>query len=117
MDEFILNKIKYDENLNLMGKINTELCKSFGLEHYLTEFSSNLIRALHQYIRFLEIIDDKNEFLSVILAFSDCCIAYFNPQDNLNINEKSNDLINNMNTINEMINNSFFKSIEKYRDD
>ena len=33
--------IEYEENVNCIAKINTELCKKFGLEHYLTEFSSN----------------------------------------------------------------------------
>lgn len=117
MSGFIVDKIKYDENLNLMGKINTELCKNLGLEHNLTEFSSNLIRALKQYERFLEILDDKEYFLSAILEFSDSCIAYFNPKNDLNANRKANDLINKMNNINDIINNCFFKSIEKYRED
>ena len=45
--------VEYEENVNLIAKINAELCKTLGLENYLTEFSSNLIRALNQYKRFV----------------------------------------------------------------
>ena len=51
--------VEYEENVNLVAKINTELCKRYGLENYLTEFSSNLIRALNQYKRFVILMNNK----------------------------------------------------------
>ena len=54
--------VEYEENVNVVAKINTELCKMYGLEHYLTEFSSNLITALNQYKRFVLLMNERKKF-------------------------------------------------------
>ena len=55
--------VEYEENVNVVAKINTELCKMYGLEHYLTEFSSNLITALNQYKRFVLLMNERKKFV------------------------------------------------------
>ena len=70
--------IVYKENVNLVARINVELTKKLGLEHYLTEFSSNLIRALNQYERFVFLLNDKLDFVENIIEFSERCIDFFN---------------------------------------
>lgn len=113
-----LMMIEYEENVNVVAKINTELCKRFGLEHYLTEFSSNLIRALNQYKRFVMLMNDRKTFVEKILIFSNSCIRFFESNKNLKEPEatlaKMNELINDLNDINEMINNSFAESVKDY---
>lgn len=113
-----LMMVEYEENVNCVAKINTELCKKFGLEHYLTEFSSNLIRALNQYKRFVMLMKDRKKFVEKILSFSNACISFFEknngfkePQATL---RKMNQLINELNDINDMINNSFAESVKDY---
>ena len=112
--------IEYEENVNLVAKINTELCKQFGLEHYLTEFSSNLIRALNQYKRFVPLLEDKNNFVDIIIKFSNDCIEFFKKsigkEPNATI-KKMNNLIKDLNKINEMINNSYANIINEYLKD
>ena len=113
-----LMMLEYEENVNVVDKINTELCKKFGLEHYLTEFSSNLIRALNQYKRFVMLMKDRKAFVERILLFSRACIHFF--EANINAKEpqatlkKMNELVNNLNDINEMINLSFAESVKDY---
>ena len=113
--------IEYEENVNLVAKINTELCKKFGLEHYLTEFSSNLIRALNQFKRFVMLMNDRKTFVEKILAFSNSCIKFF--ESNKNFKEpqatltKMNSIINDLNDINDFINNSFQESVKDYLND
>ena len=62
--------VEYEENVNVVAKINTELCKMYGLEHYLTEFSSNLITALNQYKRFVLLMNERKKFVEGLLDFS-----------------------------------------------
>ena len=99
-----MKMVEYEENVNLVAKINTELCKRFGLEHYLTEFSSNLIRALNQYKRFVMLMEDKNKFVDSIIAFSNACIEFFeNNKETIShedMTKKMNKLINSMNAKN-----------------
>ena len=113
-----LMMIEYEENVNVVAKINTELCKKFGLEHYLTEFSSNLIRALNQYKRFVMLMKDRKAFVEKILAFSDSCIKFFSSEKTLKepeaTLERMNELIKDLNDINDMINNSFADSVKDY---
>ena len=112
--------VEYEENVNLVAKINTELCKRYGLENYLTEFSSNLIRALNQYKRFVLLMNNKKEFVSGLLAFSNSCISFFEENkdeektDHDAIVEKMNDLVKTMNHINDLINNNFKESVKEY---
>lgn len=109
--------VEYEENVNLVAKINTELCKQFGLEHHLTEFSSNLITALNQYKRFVPLLNNKKEFVKIIIKFSNDCIEFF--QKNVGREPKAtmkkmNKLVNDLNKINEMINNSYSDIISEY---
>lgn len=109
--------VEYEENVNLVAKINTELCKNFGLEHHLTEFSSNLIRALNQYKRFVPLLNNKKEFVKIIIRFSNDCIEFF--QKNVGREPKAtmkkmNKLLNDFNKINEIINNNFYDSVKDY---
>lgn len=112
--------VEYEENVNLVAKINTELCKRYGLENYLTEFSSNLIRALNQYKRFVLLMNNKKEFVSGLLSFSNSCISFFEENkdegktDHDAIVEKMNDLVKTMNHINDLINNNFKESVKEY---
>ena len=124
--------ITYKENVNLVARINVELTKKLGLEHYLTDFSSNLIRALNQYERFVFLLNNKLEFVDVIIDFSEKCIDFFNmtpPEliegsifkkkralkkkydENM---EKINRLIASMNKINEMIDKNIGESVKDY---
>ena len=116
-----LMMIEYEENVNVVAKINTELCKKFGLEHYLTEFSSNLIRALNQYKRFVMLMKDRKLFVKKILAFSNACISFFEKNDGFNepkaTIKKMNILVNDLNEINELINKSFADSVKDYLKD
>lgn len=111
---------EYEENVNVVAKINTELCKRNGLEHYLTEFSSNLIRALNQYKRFVLMMPDRKAFVTSIIKFSEACIAFFEEnkdKDKSNYDaavEKMNDLIKSMNEINDIINGNFADAIKDY---
>lgn len=111
--------VEYEENVNLVAKINTELCKRYGLENYLTEFSSNLIRALNQYKRFVILMNNKKEFVTGLLAFSNSCISFFNEnKDEKNSHDsivmKMNDLVKTMNHINDLINENFNDSVKEY---
>ena len=111
--------VEYEENVNLVAKINTELCKRYGLEDYLTEFSSNLIRALNQYKRFVILMNNKKEFVTGLLAFSNSCISFFNEnKDEKNSHDsivmKMNDLVKTMNHINDLINENFNDSVKEY---
>ena len=116
-----LMMIEYEENVNVVAKINTELCKKFGLEHYLTEFSSNLIRALNQYKRFVMLMKDRKLFVKKILAFSNACISFFERNDGFKepkaTIKKMNILVNDLNEINELINKSFSDSVKDYLKD
>ena len=116
-----LMMIEYEENVNVVAKINTELCKKFGLEHYLTEFSSNLIRALKQYKRFVMLMKDRKLFVKKILAFSNACISFFEKNDGFKepkaTIKKMNVLVNDLNEINELINKSFADSVKDYLKD
>jgi len=127
--------IVYKENVNLVARINVELTKKLGLEHYLTEFSSNLIRALNQYERFVFLLNDKLDFVENIIEFSERCIDFFNMtppelvegsifkkrrvmRKNYKSNmEKINTLVAAMNKINENIDNTIGQSVKKYFDD
>jgi hypothetical protein len=124
--------IVYKENVNLVARINVELTKKLGLEHYLTEFSSNLIRALNQYERFVFLLNNKLEFVESIIVFSDKCVDFFNmtPPELVegsifkkrkvlkkNYNEnmaKINRLVESMNKINETIDKTIGESVKKY---
>ena len=112
--------VEYEENVNLVAKINTELCKQFGLEHHLTEFSANLVSALNQYKRFVPLMNNKEEFVKTIITFSNDCIQFF--QKNLSKEPKAtikkmNNLIKSLNKINEIINNNFYESVREYLTD
>lgn len=113
-----LMMVEYEENVNLVAKINTELCNTFGLEHYLTEFSSNLITALNQYKRFVMLMKDRKKFVEKILDFSRACISFF--EANINKREpqatikKMNKLVNTITVINDFINDSFSDSVKDY---
>ena len=127
--------IVYKENVNLVARINVELTKKLGLEHYLTEFSSNLIRALNQYERFVFLLNDKLDFVENIITFSERCIDFFNMtppelvegsifkkrrvmRKNYKSNmEKINTLVAAMNKINENIDSTIGESVKKYFDD
>ena len=120
MDNINLQMVEYEENVNCVAKINTELCKRYGLENYLTEFSSNLIRALNQYKRFVPLMEPKKEFVESIIDFSNACINFFeeNKDDaktkHQQITEKMNKLVDTMNKINDIINKSFSNSVKEY---
>lgn len=120
MDNINLQMVEYEENVNCVAKINTELCKRYGLENYLTEFSSNLIRALNQYKRFVPLMEPKKEFVESIIDFSNACINFFeeNKDDSKTkhqqITEKMNKLVDTMNKINDIINKSFSNSVKEY---
>ena len=124
--------IAYKENINVVATINNELAKKLGIEHYLTDFSSNLIRALNQYEKFVFIIDDKLEFVKIILKFSEKVIDFFNmtpPEliQSKNIFKKKrilkknyesnmskvNDLMASMNEINEFIDSKINNTYKK----
>ncbi len=112
--------VEYEENVNLVAKINTELCKQFGLEHHLTEFSANLVNALNQYKRFVPLMNNKEEFVKRIIAFSNDCIKFF--EKNLSKEPKAtikkmNNLVKSLNKINESINSNFYDSIKEYLED
>ena len=127
--------IVYKENVNLVARINVEFTKKLGLEHYLTEFSSNLIRALNQYERFVFLLNNKLEFVENIIEFSERCIDFFNmtPPElvegsifkkrrvmikNYKSNmEKINTLVASMNKINENIDKTIGESVKKYFED
>lgn len=113
-----MKMVEYEENVNLVAKINTELCKRFGLEHYLTEFSSNLIRALNQYKRFVMLMEDKNKYVDSIISFSNACISFFESNTDKITHEemtkKMNKLIDSMNEINQIINNSYPQAVKDY---
>lgn len=128
--------IAYKENINVVATINNELAKKLGIEHYLTDFSSNLIRALNQYEKFVFIIDDKLEFVKIILKFSEKVIDFFNmtpPEliQSKNIFKKKrilkknyesnmskvNDLMASMNEINEFIDSKINNTYKKYLDE
>lgn len=128
--------IAYKENINVVATINNELAKKLGIEHYLTDFSSNLIRALNQYEKFVFIIDDKLEFVKIILKFSEKVIDFFNmtpPEliQSKNIFKKKrilkknyesnmskvNDLMASMNEINEFIDLKINNTYKKYLDE
>lgn len=112
--------VEYEENVNVVAKINAELCKMYGLEHYLTEFSSNLISALNQYKRFVMLMKDRKKFVEGLLDFSNACIEFFEENKDEKktghdaIVEKMNKLIKTMNVINEEINNNFGESVKDY---
>ena len=124
--------IVYKENVNLVARINVELTKKLGLEHYLTEFSSNLIRALNQYERFVFLLNNKLEFVDSIIEFSEKCVDFFNmtPPELVegsifkkrkvlkkNYDEnmaKINRLVESMNKINETIDKTIGPSVQKY---
>lgn len=112
--------VEYEENVNVVAKINAELCRMYGLEHYLTEFSSNLISALNQYKRFVMLMNDRKKFVMGLLDFSNACIEFFEQNKDINktsrdaILEKMNKLIKTMNAINEQINNNFADSVKDY---
>ena len=115
--EINMMMVEYEENVNLVAKINTELCKRFGLEHHLTEFSSNLIRALNQYKRFVLLMDNKKEFVTTIIKFSNDCIEFFQKNTSREPKatiKKMNNLVNSLNKINEIINNNFYESVKDY---
>ena len=120
MDNINLQMVEYEENVNCVAKINTELCNRYGLENYLTEFSSNLIRALNQYKRFVPLMEPKAEFVKSIIDFSNACINFFeeNKDDakskHQQITEKMNTLVETMNKINNIINESFSNSVKDY---
>lgn len=126
----------YKENVNVVAKINVELTKKYGLEHYLTDFSSNLITALNQYERFIFVLDKKEEYIDIIIKFSDAAVDFFNMsqiedikkisifkrkkvlKENYNNNlEKINKLVITMNSINDFINTNITPSIKKYMED
>ena len=128
--------IAYKENINVVATINNELAKKLGIEHYLTDFSSNLIRALNQYEKFVFIIDNKLEFVKIILKFSEKVIDFFNmtpPEliQSKNIFKKKrilkknyesnmskvNDLMASMNEINEFIDSKINNTYKKYLDE
>ncbi len=112
--------VEYEENINLVAKINTELCKQFGLEHHLTDFSANLVNALNQYKRFVPLMNNKEEFVRTIIAFSNDCIEFFNKSTSKEPKatiKKMNKLVKNLNKINEFINNNFYDSIKDYLKD
>ena len=131
-EEINKRMIVYKENVNLVARINVELTKKLGLEHYLTEFSSNLIRALNQYERFVFVLDNKLEFVDSIIEFSEKCVDFFNmtPPDLMNVSlfkkkrilkknynenmEKINRLVASMNKINEEIDKNIGPSVKKY---
>lgn len=131
-EEINKKMIVYKENVNLVARINVELTKKLGLEHYLTEFSSNLIRALNQYERFVFVLDNKLEFVDSIIDFSEKCVDFFNmtPPDLMNVSlfkkkrilkknynenmEKINRLVASMNKINEEIDKNIGPSVKKY---
>lgn len=112
--------IEYEENVNVVAKINTELCKMYGLEHYLTEFSSNLINALNQYKRFVMLMQNRKKFVEGLLDFSNACIEFFeqNKDEKKSSHDaivlKMNNLIKTMNVINDEINNNFADSVKEY---
>ncbi len=127
--------IVYKENVNLVARINVELTKKLGLEHYLTEFSSNLIRALNQYERFVFLLNNKLEFVENIITFSENCIDFFNMtppelvegsifkkrrvlKKNYKTNmEKINKLVSAMNKINETIDKNIGEAVKPYLED
>jgi hypothetical protein len=113
--------VEYEENVNLVAKINTELCKQFGLEHHLTDFSANLVNALNQYKRFVMLMKDRKLFVKKILAFSNACISFFEKNDGFKepkaTIKKMNILVNDLNEINELINKSSADSVKDYLKD
>ena len=131
-EEINKRMIVYKENVNLVARINVELTKKLGLEHYLTEFSSNLIRALNQYERFVFLLNNKLDFVDSIIEFSEKCVDFFNmtPPELVegsifkkrrvmkkNYNEnmaKINKLVASMNKINETIDKTIGESVKKY---
>ena len=119
-EEINKRMIVYKENVNLVARINVELAKKLGLEHYLTEFSSNLINALNQYKRFVLLMNERKKFVEGLLDFSNACIEFFEENKDVNksshdaIVEKMNNLIKTMNVINDQINNNFQDSVKDY---
>ncbi len=134
-EEINKRMIVYKENVNLVARINVELTKKLGLEHYLTDFSSNLISALNQYERFVFLLNNKLEFVDCIVDFSEKCVDFFNmtPPELVegsifkkrrvlkkNYNEnmaKINRLVASMNKINETIDKTIGESVKKYLED
>ena len=133
LSELHLKMVKYKENVNLVARINVELNKKLGLEHYLTDFSSNLIRALNQYEKFVFLLENKEEFVDTIIKFSENVIDFFNmtPPEVLlekslfkkrkilkknydNNMEKINKLVKSMNDINDLIDKNIGKSVKPY---
>ena len=134
-EEINKRMIVYKENVNLVARINVELTKKLGLEHYLTDFSSNLISALNQYERFVFLLNNKLEFVDCIVDFSEKCVDFFNMtppelvegsifkkrrvlKKNYNENmNKINRLVAAMNKINETIDKTIGESVKKYLED
>lgn len=79
---------EYSTKLNKLGELNTRITKSLGLEHYLSTFSANMLEIMKQFLKFVEVFDNDEKFLSMLNETIDKEIEFldFDPEV---FNEKS----------------------------
>ena len=79
---------EYNTKLNKLGELNTSITKSLGLEHYLSTFSANMLEIMKQFLKFVEVFDNDEKFLSMLNETIDKEIEFldFDPEV---FNEKS----------------------------
>ena len=57
---------EYKENLEKLATINNKIIQELGKEHYLSTFSTNMLGIMKQYLQFIDLLGDNEEFIEMI---------------------------------------------------
>ena len=78
----------YYDNIKKLDEINNNYSNSLGEDNYLTKLSKTFYKSLNEFIKFIDIMSDKEEYLASLLEFSYDCIELYDSMSLDVINEK-----------------------------
>ena len=78
----------YYDNIKKLDEINNNYAISLGEDNYLTKLSKTFYKSLNEFIKFIDIMEDKEEYLASLLEFSYDCIELYDSMSLDVINEK-----------------------------
>ena len=73
---------EYKKKLENLASLNNRIIQELGNEHYLSMFSSNMLRTMKQYLKFIDLLGYSEEFLIMLNDTIDKEIEFldFDPQ-------------------------------------
>ena len=73
---------EYKKKLENLASLNNRIIQELGNEHYLSMFSSNMLRIMKQYLKFIDLLGYSEEFLIMLNDTIDKEIEFldFDPQ-------------------------------------